>query len=472
MIYLLILVAISFRESLKVSTQEDFSVAGRRLNAFVLFGTMLATWIGTGSIFGNAEKAYQVGVAAMIIPLGSLAGILVLSFLAARARALKQITIQDLLEARYNAAARVLGVIALVLAYITIVSYQYRAGGAVLNLVLPGLPYEWAVIVVTGFIITYTALAGMISIAYVGLVMGVTMILGIVLVLPFLYVEAGGLSGMQQSLPTSHFELFGPIGWMEAIGLTLPAFLLVLGDANMYQRFFSARTEGIARQAVIWTLGGVAFMELAIIATAWVGSALQPDLEIPGRVIAFASRDNLPIVLGALMLTTIASIVLSTASSYLLAPATAVVRDVFQRFIYPSASERLLVIALRVVVIALGCAAYWLSTLSDQFLEVALLAYTIYGAAITPALIAAFYWRRATAVGAVTSIALGTATTLGWWWLGADILDPVIPAISVSVLALVVVSLMSAPPPAHKVEPFFKQTAGPVTEIPPGAENT
>ncbi len=122
--YLLALVGVGLRTSRKVSTQEDFSVAGHSLNTFVLFATLLATRIGTGSIFGNAEKTYRVGVAALILPLGSLFGIAVLTLLAGRVRGLRQITVQDLLEVRYHPLARILGVITLVIAYTTIVSYQ------------------------------------------------------------------------------------------------------------------------------------------------------------------------------------------------------------------------------------------------------------------------------------------------------------------------------------------------------------
>jgi SSS family solute:Na+ symporter/sodium/proline symporter len=223
----------------------------------------------------------------------------------------------------------------------------------------------------------------------------------------------------------------------------------------MYQRFFSARSVGVAKRAVLWALVGIAFMEFAIIVTAWVATSLEPGLEIPGRVIAFASRDHLPLALGALMLTTIMAIVLSTAGSYLLSPATALVRDVYQRFVNPQASERTLVILLRVMVVVLGLVAYLLSTLSDEFLSVALLAYTIYGAAITPALIASFYWKRATAKGAVASIVTGTGTTLLWKWAGVSGIDAVLPAIAASVLALVVFSYLSSPPPTEKVEPFY-----------------
>ncbi len=459
LIYLLVLAGIGFRSSRGVSTQEDFSVAGRRLSTLVLFGTMLATWIGTGSIFGNAEKTYRVGIAALILPFGALVGIAVLSLLASRVRGLRQITIQDLLETRYNAAARLFGVIALVLAYTTIVSYQYRAAGAVLNLALPQVSYDGAVIVAASFIIAYTALAGMLSIAHIGVVQGITMIVGVIIALPMFYARAGGLEGMAQALEPSRMQLFGPIGWVQALGLILPPFLLVLGDANMYQRFFSARSEGIARNAILWTLGGVAFMEVAIIATAWVASSLQPGLEVPGRVIAFAARDQLPVALGALVLTTIMAIVLSTAGSYLLSPATALVRDIYQRFINPGASERTLVTLLRLTVVALGVAAYVLSQLSDEFLAVALLAYTIYGAAITPALIAAFFWRRATASGAVASIVLGAGTTLVWQWFGPSALDAVVPAIAVSVLALVLVSLATPPPPPAKVRPLHPKVS-------------
>lgn len=66
--YFLLLVLVAVRGSRGVSTQEDFSVAGRSLGTFVLSFTMIATWIGSGSFFGNSEKTYEVGLAAWINP--------------------------------------------------------------------------------------------------------------------------------------------------------------------------------------------------------------------------------------------------------------------------------------------------------------------------------------------------------------------------------------------------------------------
>jgi SSS family solute:Na+ symporter/sodium/proline symporter len=382
-------------------------------------------------------------------------------------RRLKQYTVQDILETRYNAAARVFGVITLVIAYTTIVSYQYRAAAAVLNLTLPSLSIDKAVIIVTVFIILYTAMAGMFSVAYTDVAQGVTMIIGIAVAFPFFWHNAGGLEGMHRVLPPSHFQLFGPITPLQAMGLLLPSFLLILGDANMYQRFFSARNEGVAKRAVIWMLVGVAFMEFMIIFTAWVCSALEPNLQIHGRVIAYASRDHLPVAIGALMLTTIIAIVVSTAESYLLVPATCVIRDIYQRFVRPDASEANIVLLSRLIVVILGVVAFGLSRLSSEFLSVALYAYTIYGASITPSLLAAFFWKRATAAGAIASIIAGTFVTIVWeqmkfgsavparfGWPDVTI-DAVIPAIVVSVITLVAVSLLTTPPSAEKLKAFF-----------------
>ena len=460
--YLVFLIGIGAIRSRGVENQEDFSVAGRDLSTFVLFGTMLATWIGTGSIFGNAEKTYQVGIAAWILPLGGLAGIAGLSFLAAKARRLEVITVQDILERRYNKWARILGVITLVLTAVTIVSYQYRAAAAVINLALPELDFKVAVIIVAVFIVIYTALAGMFSVAYTDLAMGITMIIGIFVTLPYVWFKAGGYDGLAAQLPPDHMKFIGPISWVQAIGLILPAGLLVLGDANMFQRFFSARTEGMARRATIWLLVGVAYMEMMIILTAWVCSALEwqgGKLARPGRVIAYVARDHLPVALGALVLTTIISIIISTAISYLLVPATAIVRDIYQRFINPESSERGLVWMLRGFVFGLGALAYFISTYSEQFLNVALRAYTIYGTGITPSRIAALLWKRATTAGALTSIITGVATTLIWEFGGYGArtgIDPVIPAIALSVSSLIIVSLLSKPPTKEQLAPFFE----------------
>jgi len=131
------LLAVALYRAARVKTVADYLVAGRSLPATVLALTLLTSWIGAGSLFAGAENAYRNGFAALWQPAGGWLGLLLIYFIAPRARKFAQFTLPDLLEARYNQPARVLGTIAILLAYIAIASYQFRGGGDVLHLIFP-----------------------------------------------------------------------------------------------------------------------------------------------------------------------------------------------------------------------------------------------------------------------------------------------------------------------------------------------
>jgi solute:Na+ symporter, SSS family len=92
----------------------------------------------------------------------------------------------------------------------------------------------------------------------------------------------------------------------------------------------------------------------------------------------------------------------------------------------------------------------------ESILKAALYAYTVYGAAVTPAVMAVFFWRRANTGGAISSIVAGTVVTVVWNVRQIERLDAVYPALAASLIALIGVSLATAPPPAHKWKPFFE----------------
>ena len=464
--YLLILIAVGAIRSGRVNNQADFMVAGRKLGPFVLVGTLVATWVGTGSIFGNAERTYEIGIIGLILPLGGILGIVVLYFIAARVRKFKQFTIQDILETRYNKWARIFGTLTVVTAYTTIISYQFRAGGAVINIINPSIDASTGVIIAAVFVIIYTALAGMYSVAYTDLVNGLLIIVGIIIAVPFLASEIGGIEGMRQVLPADHFQFFGVLNGWQVMGILLPPFLLMLGDANMYQRFFSAKDEKTAKQSVIYMFIGVAIVETFIILAAWYASGLNWGIENHGRIIVYAAFNNLPVILGSVIVASVIAIVVSTADSFLLVASTSIVRDIYQRFIEPNSTPKKIIFLSRVVILVLGVVAYLLSTLDDKFLEVAFYAYTIYGAGITPALLAAFFWKRASTAGGISSILVGTFVTVLWKNLDLNTLvpsalgidgveiDAVIPAITLSILTLIIVSLFTDPPREEQWKPF------------------
>ena len=451
--YLLLLIGISIGLSLRVKTQEDFMVAGRRLTWPVLVGTLLATWIGSGSIFGGGNLGYQQGFAALWQPAGAWRGILVIYFVAARARRFGQFTVPDLMEMRFDVRARVLATIATVLSYTIIVSYQFRGGGRVLHLVVPQIGYQEGVFITFVFATGFTALAGLMSVAYTDIANGLVIVVGVLLAVPALLWQAGGWSQVRAGLDPSHFTLLGTMSLKEALGYFLPTLFLLLGNANMYQRFFAARDEREARRSVVGWVAGVMLVETLVITLAVIGSSMPQfrGLAVPETIIPGVARHGLPVSIGCLLLAAIVAIIVSTADSFLLVPATNLVRDIYQRFVNPRATERQILLYSRLAVLVLGSLAYVMIAFFQNILQAVVAAYTVYGVSVTPALMAVFFWRRATPAGGTASIFVGMIVWLVWELSRAFLLggafpfgwETIYPALAASCAALVIVSLLT-----------------------------
>jgi SSS family solute:Na+ symporter/sodium/proline symporter len=191
-------------------------------------------------------------------------------------------------------------------------------------------------------------------------------------------------------------------------------------------------------------------------------------------IILYLARHDLPVIAGCLLLGAGMAIIFSTANTFLMIPSTNIARDIYQRFLKPDATEKQIVLFQRVMIVVIGIVAYLLATRFTTILQMAFTAYTMVGAGVTPALLAAFLWKRVTPAGGTASIAAGMiVTTLITWkqqpltaWMNArwgftgDVTEYMIyPAVLASILCLVGVSLATPAPPAEKWKPFMEQPA-------------
>jgi solute:Na+ symporter, SSS family len=272
------------------------------------------------------------------------------------------------------------------------------------------------------------------------------------------WLAAGGVDGVLAALPEAGRQLGGHYSAFDILSIVLPTFLLVLGDANLHARFLAARSDRSAAWGAALLIPAVLFIDGAIILVAVGGRALLPDLDEPAHVVLELGLRSLPPAMGAVVVATILAIIVSTADSYLLSTANTIVRDVYQRFVNPQAGEARLLRMSRVLVLVVTAVALGLAFGSEGFFDVSLFAYTLYGVGITPVLLAALFWKRATPAGAVASMLAAMATAITWKaadldaWAGAQIgqapgtrVDAVVPAVLVACLALVGVSLCTKP---------------------------
>lgn len=478
------LLVVSLTRVRRVKTRADFLVAGRTLPAFVLIFTLLSSWIGSGSLLAGAENAYRHGFAALWQAGGGWLGLLLIYFIAPRARKFAQFTIPDLLEARYSQTARVLGVVAILFAYTGITSYQLIGGGDILHLVFPTvISPQLGAYIMAGFTIVFTAIAGMASVAYMDVVIGLLATITMCVALPFLMHGAGGWSGVTHTLPATHFQILGDFSFVQAMELMIPTMLLMLGNQAMYQKFFSAKSERDARVAVVGWIIGTVILETVIVALAVVASAIFRTGEVsehPREIIAYSALHGLPALLGALLMGAVFAKIMSTANNFLFSPATNLINDVFVRYVAPNASNKRILLVSRLTVVLLGIWSLVQATQITNVLQQTLYAYTVYSAALTPVILAAFYSKRANAAGAVTAIGLGTFVTVLWntafpdgmvshWIIRAGLApnlaarmalhDAIFPALLASVLGLVIVSALTAPPKREQVNLFHSARA-------------
>ena len=481
-IYPLILIGVSLWRSRQVKSHEDFMVAGRSVPVILLVGTLVATWIGSGSLFGGAGLAFRSGISMLWFSFGAWVGLIVAYFIAGRVRRIAQYTVPDLLEQRYSPAARILGTLAIILAYVTIAAYQFRGGGWILSIVTDGaITPTQGMYITAAAIVVFTTLAGMVSIVTVDVFNGIIITLGVLFALPYMVFQLGGVGSLAANLPAAHLTPMGGHNALWVLGVALPTFLLLLGESGMYQKFFSAKNESAARKAVIGMVLGVIVIETALALLAIAGRAAYPDLmeqtSIVGRaasetIILYVARHGLPIIGGSVLLASAIAIVLSTGNTFLLVPSTNASRDIYQRFIKPDAGEKQMVSLQRIFVVIFGGIGLLLLTQFETVLSMALYAYSLVGASLTPALLAAFLWKRVTAQGGVACIAGGLGSILGiavlnrlgvnfTLTLAGNEFDfasseyIVIPGVIISIGLLIIVSLLTKPSPEEKWGPFF-----------------
>ena len=485
--YILVLAAIIIYKSRSVKNEEDFVVAGRNVPVYLLIGTLVTTWIGSGSLFGTAGLTFQVGFSELWFSLGAWLGILAVYFIAARVRRISQYTLTDILEKRYSPLARLLGTITIIVAYLIIAGYQFKGGGRFLSILTEGaISVEQGTLITFLIIIAFTALAGMVSIVSIDIFNGVIMILAIILAVP---VAISGFGGWGQVVSTinevspDHLSVFEGHEFHWYIGIMLPTLILLLSESSVYQKFSSAKNASAAKKAVMGMFIGVVFIEFMMCLLAVVGFAIYANdprffladgsvnAPMSEEIILRIGFEQLPALIGSLLFAGGAAIILSTGNTFLMVTSTNFSRDIVEKYFIKDSNDKTKLIIQRSAIVILGFIAYLIMTQFEEILEMAFISYTMIGAALAPPLLATFFWKRVTKQGGIASILSGMLTVviielinrsgihldLGIISFPYDSKMIAIPALIASILALVIVSYLTKPTAKEIVEPFFEK---------------
>lgn len=444
-VYLLVmaLVGVYFGKK-SINDNEDFMAAGRSLPLWVVSGTLLATFVGSGTVVGGASFIYQYGPFAAIFNLsGGIVGTIILYFLAGKIRTGEAYTVPEMIEKRFGTTARLVSSIIILLAFIGITAYQFTGGAYVLQ-ITTGLPIGIGSIIIGVLVIFLTVSGGLFSVAYTDAISAILIVAGFLLGLPFVLHSVDGFSGLSLSLPSNTKSWNGGLSIPQLLGFFLPLFLLVLGDQNMYQRFGAAKNPTVARRSTIGFFIGSCFVISLTIIIATSAIVMFPEIA-PDTAVLNMAINGLPLAIGLIVLCAAVAFIITTATSYLLSASGNIIYDLLKRFSNKDISDKKLLKYNRATVVAVGVLAYILGMYFPTVLELQMYSYTMYGAALTPAILATVTWKKATTAGIMSSMIVGAIGTIFWEVVLNKPFDwnSVLFALPLSVLTLIVVSLLT-----------------------------
>ena len=399
----------------KVRTAEGFFVAGRSLGPGLLFSTMLAANIGGGSTVGATGLGYRDGLAAWWWVGSAAVGSVVLAFWIGpaihRITARHNLrTVGDYLEHRYGPSMRLLNGLLLWVGALFILSGQLIGISWILG-VVAGLPKLWGCIVGGVVVTAYFAAGGLLTSAWVNMVQLAVKLIGLSIAFPFALSAAGGWSGIAQLQPTADYWSLVKSGSSGLVYLAMlaPAFVVSPG---LLQKVYGAKDAHAVRWGVGLNALGLFLYAIVPVLLGMMARASFPDL--PARDLALPTllMKSVPPLIGSLGLAAVFSAEISAADAVLFMLTTSVARDLYARFIQPSADERRQLVVARVTAVVLGIVSVMIAMTAESIIDALSIFYTLMGVGLFVPILAGLFVPRATTAGALAATLSGIAAVL------------------------------------------------------------
>lgn len=452
--YVVFLVILSILARKKASgSPEEFFLAGRSFGPIVLFLTLAATNFSAFFFLGFAGGAWNFGLGQYGI-MGIGTALVPVSFYLIGNKVWKlgkqkgYLTAPELIGGEFSSPfLRRLVLVVMVVFTIPYLLTQAVGAGMIISSIAGFDVTTVTAVIVILLIGGVVVLGGMRGSAWTDVLQGGIMILAMIAAVVFV---ARGLGGFQAAgekafaASPRHFmrpgpdSFFTPLKWFSFI--ILWSFVNPLFP-QLFSRFYTARSLRSLRASTWLYPLLVSFLFLApVLIGVWArGTSIapdRPDMILPQMVAAFAPR-----WVHALVMTGALAALMSTADSQLLALSTMLARDtgIKTRQVFWG---RILTFGLCTVVVVLIIIGVDAKGGIFTFLSKTVFAGLV---ALTPATIAALYFKRIAKIAPVVSIIAGeTSVVLIWFKLLPTFgLASGIVSLSVSILALVLTAIIA-----------------------------
>jgi solute:Na+ symporter, SSS family len=487
-LYFLVIFAIGWYFSRKERTTTDYFLASRDVAWWAVGASLFSANIGSEHFIGLAGSGAATGMAGGHFEWLASLIVLILGWVFVPFYLRSNVyTMPEFLERRYNGACRTyLASISLIAYIFTKIAVAIFAGAIVLRETLGWSMWRssLALVIATG---VYTIAGGLAAVIYTEVVQTVILIAG-ALVLTLIGLDrVGWWPGLQASVPADFFHMMKPptdkaFPWTGIFfGAPILGIWYWCTDQVIVQRTLAAKDVGNAKRGTVVAGFLKVLPVFMLIVPGMTARALYPAEMTADSNSAFPIMVSrlMPVGLQGVMVAAMLAALMSSLSAVFNSSSTIFTMDFYKK-LRPAASERHLVNVGRVttaIMVVLGLAWIpFMGRISSQ-LWIYLQSVQAY---ISPPIAAVFllgvFWKRLNGQGAIASLLVGFALGalrftlevyyagvapeggfLGFY-VGINFLHFAALMFAVCVATLVVVSLLTPPPDASKVNGLTFQT--------------
>ncbi|WP_432697331.1 sodium/proline symporter PutP [Marinobacterium sp. YM272] len=468
-VYLILMLAIGYYAYIRTVNSSDYFLGGRSLGPWPAALSAGASDMSGWLLLGLPGYAYAAGLESIWLGGGLLLGTWANWLITAKRLrtysivANDSLTLPEFFANRFKDNSRLLQVISaffILLFFLFYTSSGLVAGGKLFEEVF-GLNYQYAVIIGTVCVVSYTLFGGFLAVSWTDLVQGLLMAAALLIVPVIVMQVDGGWGSMFDSIRDMNPELLTIFRDTNGEALSLISIVSLaawglgyFGQPHILARFKASRSnEDIPtarRIAVIWSglsMAGAIFVGLA--GLVYVSGHMPGDVADGEKIFMVLVNAVFHPVIAGILLAAILAAIMSTADSQLLVSSSALAEDFYKKLFRPDASAKEIVMVGRIAVLALSFVALLLAFNPDStVLGLVSYAWAGFGAAFGPALLFSLYWSRMNRNGALAGILVGAITVVVWKQLSGGIFDlyEIVPGIIFATIAILVVTLMGSEP--------------------------
>lgn len=411
--YIALTAAIGIYSRKKVSTSESYMGSNLGLLLCVFAGA--GEWMGGTSTTGVSEYGYLYGLSGAWYTIANGIGILFLAFcFAGLFRSLKKVTVSGIIGTYVGDKARFISSILLIIVMMIVGTSQMIAVGT-LGQSLFGWNESVSILLFGILVIVYTFFGGIFSVGYTNILHLFCMYGGMLLALILLMSDIGGISGMQESLPSEYWSM-GNIGGVKISSWLIASVLGACTAQAGIQPILAAKDEKTAVKssvliALIVAPFGILTALLGMIAKIKFPELSSAKLALPSLML------SLPAPAGAIVMAAMLAAIFSTASPIFLACGTLFANDIFPKIRRTAADDSSVLRNARGFTLFAGAVCILIAAAfynSAMVLDIVYFAYSIRGS-IFVILLLGIYWKKTSQNG----VCMGLVLTLivGCFWV-------------------------------------------------------